>query len=175
MRLPPLRERLDDIPDLVRHFLAQAERQGMPRKNVDAAAFDAMKRHRWPGNVRELENLVRRLVALYTDQTITSEIVEGELREPLATVAAPTDDANESLANVVEKFLTNHFAQMNGRLPQPGLYDRILRDVERPLISMCLGATRGNQIKAAEILGVNRNTLRAKIRSLDIPVLRGFK
>jgi two-component system nitrogen regulation response regulator GlnG len=76
---------------------------------------------------------------------------------------------------VVEKYLTNHFAGLNGRLPQPGLYDRVLRDVERPLIAMCLGATRGNQIKAAEILGVNRNTLRSKIRSLDIPVLRGFK
>ena len=175
MRLPPLRERLEDIPDLVRHFLTQAERQGMPRKTVDAGAFDAMKRYRWPGNVRELENLVRRLVALYTDTTITTEIVEGELREPLTTVAPAAEEANETLSTVVEKFLTGHFAQLNGRLPQPGLYDRILRDVERPLISMCLGATRGNQIKAAEILGVNRNTLRAKIRSLDIPVLRGFK
>ena len=72
MRLPPLRERLEDIPDLVHHFLAQAERQGMPRKSVDTTAFEAMKRHRWPGNVRELENLVRRLVALYTDSTITT-------------------------------------------------------------------------------------------------------
>jgi two-component system, NtrC family, nitrogen regulation response regulator GlnG len=175
MRLPPLRERLEDVPDLVHHFLAQAERQGMPRKSVDAAAFEAMKRHRWPGNVRELENLVRRLIALYTDTVITSEIVENELREPLASVAQPTDEADQSLSTVVEKYLTRHFADLNGRLPQPGLYDRVLRDVERPLISMCLGATRGNQIKAAEILGVNRNTLRAKIRSLDIPVLRGFK
>jgi two-component system nitrogen regulation response regulator GlnG len=175
MRLPPLRERLEDVPDLVHHFLAQAERQGMPRKSVDTAAFEAMKRHRWPGNVRELENLVRRLIALYTDTVITSEIVENELREPLASVAQPAEDADQSLSTVVEKYLTRHFADLNGRLPQPGLYDRVLRDVERPLISMCLGATRGNQIKAAEILGVNRNTLRAKIRSLDIPVLRGFK
>jgi two-component system, NtrC family, nitrogen regulation response regulator GlnG len=175
MRLPPLRERLEDIPDLVRHFLSQAERNGMPRKSVDQAAFDVMKRHRWPGNVRELENLVRRLVALYIDPVITSETVENELREPLATTAQPADDVDQSLAAVVEKYLTRHFADLNGRLPQPGLYDRVLRDVERPLISMCLGATRGNQIKAAEILGVNRNTLRAKIRSLDIPVLRGFK
>jgi two-component system nitrogen regulation response regulator GlnG len=175
MRLPPLRERLEDIPDLVHHFLGQAERQGMPRKTVDMAAFEAMKRHRWPGNVRELENLVRRLVALYTDTMITPEIVDGELREPLTSVNQPTDEADQTLSTVVEKYLTRHFADLNGRLPQPGLYDRVLRDVERPLISMCLGATRGNQIKAAEILGVNRNTLRAKIRSLDIPVLRGFK
>jgi two-component system nitrogen regulation response regulator GlnG len=175
MRLPPLRERLEDIPDLVNHFLGQAERQGMPRKSIDPAAFEAMKRHRWPGNVRELENLVRRLVALYTDPMITTEIVENELREPLATPSQPAEDADQTLSTVVEKYLTHHFAGLNGRLPQPGLYDRVLRDVERPLIAMCLGATRGNQIKAAEILGVNRNTLRSKIRSLDIPVLRGFK
>jgi two-component system nitrogen regulation response regulator GlnG len=175
MRLPPLRERLEDIPDLVHHFLGQAERQGMVRKSVDAAAFDVMKRHRWPGNVRELENLVRRLVALYTDTTITAEIVENELREPLTTANAPSEDSEQTLSTVVEKYLNRHFEGLNGRLPQPGLYDRVLRDVERPLISMCLGATRGNQIKAAEILGVNRNTLRAKIRSLDIPVLRGLK
>jgi two-component system nitrogen regulation response regulator GlnG len=125
--------------------------------------------------VRELENLVRRLVALYTDTTITAEIVENELREPLAAALPAAEPTDEPLSVVIEKYLARHFEGLNGRLPQPGLYDRVLRDVERPLISMCLGATRGNQIKAAEILGVNRNTLRAKIRSLDIPVLRGFK
>ncbi len=175
MRLPPLRERLEDIPDLVRHFLSQTERQGMVGKSIDEAAFEAMKRHRWPGNVRELENLVRRFSALYTEPSITVEIVESELREPLSAMGLVDDEADQPLSAVVEKLLARQFAELNGRLPLPGLYDRILRDVERPLISMCLGATRGNQIKAAEILGVNRNTLRAKIRSLDIPVLRGFK
>src|SRR5690242_12646959 len=81
MRLPPLRERVDDIPDLVHHFLKQAEKEGLPQKSIDAAAFDAMKRYRWPGNVRELENLVRRLVALYTDRVISTSIIESELRE----------------------------------------------------------------------------------------------
>ncbi|MEQ1864368.1 MAG: nitrogen regulation protein NR(I) [Micropepsaceae bacterium] len=175
MRLPPLRERLEDIPDLVRHFLSQAERQGMASKSIDDAAFEAMKRHRWPGNVRELENLVRRLGALYTESSITVEIVESELREPPSATGQSDSETGQALSAVVEKFLARQFAELNGRLPLPGLYDRILREVERPLISMCLGATRGNQIKAAEVLGVNRNTLRAKIRSLDIPVLRGFK
>ena len=175
MRLPPLRERLDDIPDLVSHFLKQAEREGMQRKEIDLAAVEALKAHRWPGNVRELENLIRRLAALYTDNTITGEIIANELRDQSPASDRPTANEDEPLSVVVERFLTRHFEGLNGRLPQPGLYDRILRDVERPLISMCLGATGGNQIKAAEILGVNRNTLRAKIRSLDIPVLRGFK
>jgi two-component system, NtrC family, nitrogen regulation response regulator GlnG len=173
MRLPPLRERLEDIPDLVRHFLSQAEREGMSGKSVDEGAFEAMKRHRWSGNVRELENLVRRFVALYTEPSVTAAMVENELREPAG--AGATEDADLPLGTMVERFLTRQFAELNGKLPLPGLYDRVLRDVERPLISICLGATRGNQIKAAEILGVNRNTLRAKIRSLDIPVPRGFK
>ena len=86
--MPPLRERLEDIPDLVRHFLSQAEREGMASKSIDDAAFEAMKRHRWPGNVRELENLVRRFGALYTEPSITVEIVEGELREPLTAAGA---------------------------------------------------------------------------------------
>jgi two-component system nitrogen regulation response regulator GlnG len=175
MRLPPLRERADDIPDLVHHFLKQAEKEGLPQKSIDAAAFDAMKRYRWPGNVRELENLVRRLVALYTDRTIGAPIIETELREiaPEAKSAGEEDDSKLNV--VVERFLTKHFAEFGGRLPPVGLYDRVLREVERPLISLCLGATRGNQIKAAELLGLNRNTLRKKIRDLDIPVLRGLK
>ncbi len=65
LRLPPLRERTEDIPDLIRHFFAQAQREGLPPKQIDPAAQDRLKRHRWPGNVRELENLARRLSALY--------------------------------------------------------------------------------------------------------------
>jgi two-component system nitrogen regulation response regulator GlnG len=175
MRLPPLRERLDDIPDLVHHFLKQAEREGLPQKSIDVAAFDAMKRYRWPGNVRELENLVRRLVALYTDRVIGVPIIESELREVAPEAKSGAEEDDSKLDAMVERYLTKHFAEFGGRLPPVGLYDRILREVERPLISLCLGATRGNQIKAAELLGLNRNTLRKKVRDLDIPVLRGLK
>ena len=69
IRLPPLRERSDDIPDLVRHFLADAEREGLPPKTIEPGAIEAMQRYRWPGNVRELENLIRRLTALYPQET----------------------------------------------------------------------------------------------------------
>jgi two-component system nitrogen regulation response regulator GlnG len=175
MRLPPLRERLEDIPDLVRHFLKLAEREGMPQKTVDAGALDALRHYRWPGNVRELENTVRRLVALHSDTTIKADMVEAEVREQAVAEASGAKDNDEPLSAIIERYLAGQVAKLSGRLPQPGLYDRTLRDVERPLISMCLGLTGGNQIKAAEILGVNRNTLRAKIRSLDIPLLRGFK
>ena len=82
---------------------------------------------------------------------------------------------DESLSEAVERHLSAYFAAHDKDLPASGLYDRILREIERPLISLCLGATRGNQIKAAEVLGLNRNTLRKKIRELDIPVVRGVR
>ena len=82
IRLPPLRERIEDVPDLVRHFFALVEREGLPRKQLDQAALERLKRHRWPGNVRELENLVRRLAALYPQEIITDAVIEAELAQP---------------------------------------------------------------------------------------------
>ncbi|MCK0197795.1 nitrogen regulation protein NR(I) [Ancylobacter sp. 6x-1] len=172
LRLPPLRERTEDVPDLVRHFFLQAEREGLPRKQIDAAALDRLKRYRWPGNVRELENLIRRLAALYPQEIITSSIIEAELATPVATSAPEEGGGDETLASSVERHLNTYFGGFGEQLPPPGLYHRILKDVEYPLLSAALAATRGNQIKAAELLGLNRNTLRKKIRDLDIQIIR---
>ncbi len=174
MRLPPLRERSQDIPDLVRHFLNRAEAGGLGHKTLEQAALERLKRHRWPGNVRELENLVLRLAALYLDDVINVDIIESELADT-GTVATKNNAAGEdnSLGAAVERTLARYFADHGDELPPAGLYDRILREIERPMIAMCLNATRGNQIKAAELLGLNRNTLRKKIRELDIAVGRG--
>jgi two-component system nitrogen regulation response regulator GlnG len=173
LRLPPLRERAEDVPDLVRHFFTLVAREGLPHKQVDLDAMDRLKRYRWPGNVRELENLVRRLAALYPQDTITGPIIDAEL-EPSpgtpATVEGVRED--EPLNSAVERHLTRYFAGFKDALPPPGLYHRILREIEGPLIGMALAATRGNQIRAAELLGVNRNTLRKKIRDLDLAVVR---
>ncbi len=172
MRLPPLRERLDDIGDLVRHFLRQASKDGLGAKNIEAAAVDRLKRHSWPGNVRELENVVRRLAALHVQDTITAAIVDGELDE----IGSPSGDSGGSepkeLSELVERHLAIHFASFGRELPPSGLYDRIIRQIELPLITAALTATRGNQIRAAELLGLNRNTLRSRIRDLDIQVFR---
>ena len=175
LRLPPLRERTEDIPDLVRHFLGAAEAEGLPAKSITPEALELMKAHRWPGNVRELENLVRRLAALYADDVIDREVIERELGEPPPLV--PGDEASEpaNLSATVERHLSRYFGAHGDALPPNGLYDRILREVERPLISVSLAATRGNQIKAAQLLGLNRNTLRKKIRDLEIEVVRGVK
>ncbi|CAA7617890.1 nitrogen regulation protein NR(I) [Magnetospirillum sp. UT-4] len=173
IRLPPLRERSEDIPELIRHFLALAAAEGLPQKTIDAQALDRLKRHRWPGNVRELENLVRRLAALYSQEVIGLDVIEVELSGGAPVVDAMGSAEGEGLSASVERHLREYFSSHGENLPPPGIYDRVLREVERPLISLALEATRGNQIKAAQILGLNRNTLRKKIRDLDVSVSRG--
>ena len=174
IRLPPLRERSDDIPALVRHFFQMAEAEGLAPKQLDPEAIDCLRRYPWPGNVRELENLIRRLAALYSQETIGLEDLRREIED--APLGDPTlSAASESLAAAVERHLTNYFSAHKDGLPAAGLYERVLHEIERPLIELSLKAARGNQIKTAKLLGLNRNTLRKKIRALDIPVVRGLK
>ncbi|MGK2739825.1 nitrogen regulation protein NR(I) [Tepidicaulis sp. LMO-SS28] len=174
IRLPPLRERAEDIPDLVRHFLKQGESEGLPHKTIDTESMEYLKRYRWPGNVRELENLVRRLAALYTEETIGVRVIEMELAEPSVGPAVEIEMGEENLSTAVERIVGREFSKYGAELPPLGLYERVLREVERPLLSLSLAATKGNQIKAAHLLGINRNTLRKKIRELDVHVMRGL-
>jgi two-component system, NtrC family, nitrogen regulation response regulator GlnG len=175
LRLPPLRERASDVPDLVRHFFNIAEKEGLPRRQIDADAMERLKAYTWPGNIRELENLVRRLAALHPSDVVTGPSIEAELGQriridsPVAKAPLPQTD---SVSEYLEAHFARHFASFGDQLPPPGLHERVLRDVEGPLISVTLAATRGNQIKAAEILGLNRNTLRKRIRELNIRVVR---
>ncbi len=184
LRLPPLRERGEDIPDLVQHFFAVAASEGLPLKHIEPAALERMKRYRWPGNIRELENLVRRLAALYPQEVISEALVDTELSadsSPLLPGFAQQhageerpgkDDRGTNSSGAVERHLSELFRAHGDGLPPPGLYHRVLRELEYPLISAVLAATRGNQIKAAELLGLNRNTLRKKVRDLDIRLMR---
>ena len=180
IRLPALRERAGDVPDLVRHFFIIAEKEGLPRKHIDQEALARLKAYSWPGNVRELENLVRRLAALCPQETITAPIIEAELATDQRGISTPaiaignTAISSENLPMMIERHLTDYFGRFGEELPPDGLYDRIIRDLELPLISVTLAATRGNQIRAAELLGLNRNTLRKKIRDLDIRVVRSL-
>ena len=174
IRLPPLRERVEDIPELVRHFFTRVQEEGLPAKMLDADAMAALATYRWPGNVRELENLVRRLAALYSQEVIGREEIRAELAEPPSEPAAQAPRA-ESLGSAVERHLADYFFAHKDELPASGLYERVLREVERPLIELSLAATRGNQIRAAKLLGLNRNTLHKKIRDLNIQVIRGLK
>ncbi len=170
LRLPPLRERRQDIPVLARHFLKTAIDSGLPRKTFDEDAIDMLVAHAWPGNVRELENVIRRLAVLVADDTIGAADIQAQLED--AAAPASTAAAN-GLSESVEQHLRTYFDAHGDGLPTAGLYDRILREVERPLITLTLAATNGNQLRAADVLGINRNTLRKKIRDLDITVARG--
>jgi two-component system nitrogen regulation response regulator GlnG len=172
LRLPPLRERTEDIPELVGCFLTRAVELGLPWKIIDKSAMDRLKVYSWPGNVRELENLIQRLAALYNQEVIELADIELELGEQNW---GQIDPENKGLAQSVEEQLAAYFLAHGGELPSAGLYERIIREVERPLIKLTLQATRGNQIKAANVLGMNRNTLRKKIKKLDISYIRGVK
>ena len=177
IRLPPLRERTEDIPLLARHFLERAREDGLPMKTLDQSAVDRLKQHGWPGNVRELENLMRRLAALCPEEVINGDIVGAELAEatptPLSAADHPARDDPETLSRAVERHIKEFLAAHDDGMAITGVYDKIIAEVERPLIRLTLAATRGNQIKAAAMLGLNRNTLRKKIRDLEIPVIRG--
>ncbi|MFK7945558.1 MAG: nitrogen regulation protein NR(I) [Paracoccaceae bacterium] len=177
IRLPPLRDRIGDLPDLARAFLRSAEREGLARKTISSDGYEVLKRHPWPGNVRELENMVRRLAVLCVEDQIPSDMVEAELnaRQSDQLDLREESAAGRSLGAAVEVHLERYFARHGDSLPPAGLYGRILKEIELPLIALTLSATRGNQLKAADLLGINRNTLRKKIRELDIPVTRGNK
>ncbi|MCH1476297.1 MAG: nitrogen regulation protein NR(I) [Alphaproteobacteria bacterium] len=166
LRLPPLRERTEDIAPLVNHFLKQAAAGGLPAKRFTPEAIRALAAWNWPGNVRELENLVRRLLVLVGEDSISAEMVEAELASVRPEEAQPIEV--DSLADAVDQHVRRYFGTLEGATPPAGLHARILREVEYPLIVATLEVTRGNQVKAAEILGINRNTLRKRIRELGI-------
>ena len=190
IRLPPLRERPEDIPDLVRAFFQRNASEGLPVKTFEPAAMERLRRYPWPGNVRELENLTRRLAALYPQEVIGEGLIETELNAgalPPFPPPAASEDGRKRVAPTaaqisgdgfdaaMERAVADLFHSFGGANPQVGLYHRVLHDLEAPLIAATLTWTRGNQIKAAEILGLNRNTLRKKIRDLNLRGVASFR
>lgn len=173
--VPSLRERVDDIPLLADHFLARAEREGAPARRFGQAAIDMVRAYSWPGNVRQLENAVRRLVFTAAEDEISRAEVEMVLGNQPAIEPLRSGGEGEKLSASVGKHLRRYFDLHGGVLPPPGLYNRILKEVEGPLIEIALDATGGNQAKCADLLGINRNTLRKKITDLDIRVTRRRK
>ena len=175
VEVPSLRERVDDIPLLAEHFLARVEREGAPLRRLGAAAADMVRAYSWPGNVRQLENAIRRLVFTATEEEITRTEVEVVLGSQPAAEPLASSQSSDKLSESVGKHLRRYFDLHGGVLPPPGLYNRILREVEAPLLEIALDATGGNQAKCADLLGINRNTLRKKISELDIHVTRRRK
>ena len=159
-------------------------------KTIEPAAMERMRRYPWPGNVRELENLTRRLAALYPQDVIGEGLIEAELSAGGAPTLAPASmgedgrqraqpvagkTGGDGFETAIEHAVADLFRSFGVASPQVGLYHRVLHDLEAPLIAATLTLTRGNQIKAAEILGLNRNTLRKKIRDLNLRDMPSFR
>ncbi|MBX9896498.1 MAG: sigma-54 dependent transcriptional regulator [Qipengyuania sp.] len=163
IHLPPLRERREDIAALARHFLGQAEAEGLPRRGIDAGAIAALSARAWRGNVRELRNAVFRLALLTRENAIDRLMVEealGRASEP------PTASGPAGLAAALHAWIA-------AEAPADGtIYHRALAELERPLFDHALQRTGGNQIAAARLLGINRNTLRKHLADLAAGELR---
>ncbi len=168
VRLPPLRQRIEDLGELCRHFLDRAVADGLPRKQLRPDAIDRLARHGWPGNVRELENLMRRLAALSREEVITASLVEQQLSGAPQADSGYAITTSGGLAEAIEMHLARYFATFGRDLPPDGLFDRVLAEVERPLLRLTLAAAHGNQLRAARLLGINRNTLRKKLTERGI-------
>ena len=175
LRIPALRERKEDISDLVTHFCLRAAEGGLAHKIIDKEGMLLLQEYSWPGNVRELENLIKRLSVLYAEQTITRETIAKELNSSRQELNGGQINTDESLSESIERHLSSYFAAHENTLPTPGLYNRVLKELERPLLALTLEATQGNQLRAADLLGLNRNTLRKKLKELEISVVKGIK
>jgi len=175
INLPPLRDRIGDIPDLTKHFLQLSVMLGLPQKTISIKAMQLLQNAQWMGNIRELENFINRLVVLVSDDEISANHVEENLNLIPSMNSDDLDTSNGKLSSSVERHIKRYFDLHGETLPPPGLYNRIMKEIELPLIALSLSATRGNQIKTSELLGINRNTLRKKIKDLDIVVTRSKK
>jgi two-component system nitrogen regulation response regulator GlnG len=177
INLPPLRERASDLALICRAVLERIARDAgvTPVPTISADALRFLSGYAFPGNVRELENLLRRLVAIEIEDTIPASAIERELASfPVQPSAEPMDVSGASLPEFIENYLSRYFASFGSSLPPQGLYERILSEVEPPLLRAVLAATSGNQLRAAELLGINRNTLRVKLRDRQVKVIRGL-
>jgi len=157
--LPPLRDRVEDIEALAKHFLGLAAREGLPERRIDRPALALLEQQPWRGNVRELQNAVYRLALMARDDVIDAGTVTAVLGDPAEAVMRGRDDAlGAALA-----------AWLGENAPAHGtLYHRAVSAFERPLFEYALGQTGGNQLRAAKLLGINRNTLRKRLGELQI-------
>ena len=175
IELPSLRECVDDILILTEHFLNLLEKEGGPKRELGIKARELFRAYSWPGNVRQLQNVVKRLGLTAREYEISLTEVEQSLENQPEMEGSFGKAGTEKLSSDIERHLRRYFDLHGNILPPVGLYSRILKELEIPLIGISLEATGGNQAKCADLLGINRNTLRKKISELDIKVTRRRK
>jgi two-component system nitrogen regulation response regulator GlnG len=163
LKLPSLRERKGDVPLLVEHFCHKYQHEAAERKYFTPAAMEVLLAHSWPGNVRELENTVRRALILSSAAAVGAKDISLAMGNKQALEPEEGSDLEALLESRLAKLL-----ERLGTVSMSGLYELVLKSVERPLFKLVLDSTKGNKVKAAEILGMNRNTLAKKLASLGI-------
>ncbi|KAF0185345.1 MAG: two-component system NtrC family nitrogen regulation response regulator GlnG [Hyphomonadaceae bacterium] len=167
--IPPLRERIDDIGDLARLFIEKASESANSQKLLDKSAIAELANYSWPGNVRELENLMKRMAVLFPDTNIDGQAIAASLAEQQVQIVTNEDTGNSDLSGVAKVALAQLFVQYKGQGVTPhDLYEIVLKAVEKPLFELTLKETKGNQIRAASLLGLNRNTLRKRLTELNL-------
>jgi two-component system nitrogen regulation response regulator GlnG len=160
--LPPLRERREDIAALAQHFLVLAAEDGLPRRVLTAEAIKRLEERSWRGNVRELRNVVYRLALMAREERIDADSVNDIIGPEVTPASVPSDGGQGGFGAALAGWLTAESP------PSGSIYHRALAAFERPLIEYALGRTGGNQVRAAQLLGINRNTLRKRIGELGL-------
>jgi two-component system, NtrC family, nitrogen regulation response regulator GlnG len=175
--LPPLRQRQEDVALLARYFLGKAANEGLPQKSLSASAIDHLIAHDWPGNVRELENLMRRLAILARDDVISGDLILQFLNQGGGGEVRSTSSGSGpiGLEASVTQHVSEYFSSFGRGMPPDGLYHRFAAIMEKPLLLETMQRCNGNQIKAAKLLGLNRNTIRKKLSDHGIDVAHGRK
>lgn len=167
LTMPPLRMRKDDIPELAKAFLVRAQAKGLPSKTLEGPALDLLAAYDWPGNVRELENLILRLAALSPDPAIGVRQIERELRSSAMRDEGSAPGLEQEIQSLLHRYALADLMRAETD-EETKVHQSVIEKVERPLIKLALEVTSGNKVRAAGLLGLNRNTLRAKITSLGI-------
>ena len=168
INIPPLRERKEDIPELVNHFLEKAKTLKLEPKKFNTESFQILEKYQWPGNVRELENFILKLCALYADEIIMNEDLVKEIKS-LQKLDQQMLDTDSQFSKILENYLSKNINKINTEY-QGDVYNYFVTELEKVLLFEVLKNKNGNQLKAAELLGLNRNTLRKKITELNISI-----
>jgi len=170
IELPPLRKRENDIIYLSNHFLSKFSENS---KQLDNNALGFVKQYGWPGNVRELENLFKRVSVLATEKIVTIDtiknLIDNKVKSYEILNESETEKRSEGISSFFNEFLDKFFETIEDENTELNLYEKFVYEIEKPLILKTLKYFKGNQIKTAKVLGINRNTLRSKITKHNIP------
>ena len=165
IHLPPLRERGDDLPMLLHHYLRRFNRElGREIREVTPETMEQLRGYSWPGNIRELQSVLKQALLRVTGPVLTPAFLPATLSAPGAKPAPPPSDQE---VPTVESFLRQRLQEVH-----EDLYQDVHRQIDRLLLPLVLQSTGGNQLRAAQLLGITRRTLRLKLRELGLSVTK---